>query len=533
MKKLMKAFSLLIITLALFLVASCGGNEEVKIESVSVVESSIPSSILTTEVNDKLDDIQLKVAKSDNTVETINVQLSMISATDLAKLKNEGTHTITISYEGYIVSINVVVTKPAGSDPLPDPEEIAYSVLIKDIAGKPLSNFYVTFYDADDEIFAEGYTVNTCLFETNLIPDIYDVIVEGREGYYLNQEAFETDLLGSQIVVEAEIEPFEDVEAPADNFYQLGDVMYDFTLTDIEGNELDLYDLLKDYKAVILNFWYVGCSWCEKEFPDINAAYNSTYEDANGETRKYSDDICIIAVNPTIANPDSNTLSGIEQFVEVMGLDFNVALDNDANTSTVVTEPLLTTMFGVNSYPTTVIIDKYGLIAELEPGAILGVDKWVTAFDEYIDDNYFPSYKGTGDGETGVEEFVKPDIEQAPSSELEAAANGTNHDGTTYNGTWYPELKALDYEYSWPFIVDTFDNKTVIRPSNDDQNNSFATVYTKVYLKKGEAFVFDYYSSTEEYDILYLVVDGVLGTQICGISKSWETSYSYVAIEDG
>ena len=534
MKKLTKLFALLITAQALLFAVACN-DEEVKIDSVSVVESTIPQSMLTTEVSDKLDDIQLKIVKSDDSEQIINVSESMISASDLAKLANAGTHTINVTYEGYNVSITIVVTAPSdgggsGEDINPEPEEITYSVLIKDIANKPLSNFYVTFYDGD-EIVDEGYTGNTGLFETELLPDIYEVIIEGREGYYLNQDSFETDLLGTQIVVEVELESLEDEEASYDHYYELGDVMYDFTVTDIKGNELDLYDLLKEYKAVILNFWYTTCSACIAEFPYMIDAYESTYETEDGQTRNYSDDIVIIAVNPTIAGGGED-LSDVELFAESMGLSFNVVLDTDGNKNTLETEPYLTNMFGVMAYPTTVIIDRFGLIAELEEGAVTATDKWTTTFDHYISDDYYPNYNGSGDGAISGG-YVKPDIEQAPSEELEAAANGTNYDGSQFDGKWHPEEETSDAEYSWPFIVDTFDNKTVIRPSNEDKNYSFATVYTTVTLKKGEAFAFDYFSDTEEYDILYVIVDGVLGTQISGTSNAWETSYAYVAIEDG
>ena len=60
------------------------------------------------------------------------------------------------------------------------------------------------------------------------------------------------------------------IEAPADNYYELGDVMYDFTLTvydfkyDESGNrsivakEVTLYDLLEDYNDELDHLaWYL------------------------------------------------------------------------------------------------------------------------------------------------------------------------------------------------------------------------------------------------------------------------------------
>ena len=134
--------------------------------------------------------------------------------------------------------------------PTPEVEEIEYSVVVKDIAGKPLSDFYVTFYLGKD-IVAEGFTNSAGTFAKNLEANIYDVLVEGREGYYLNTEMYKTDLIGTPIEVTCEIESLVGKLAPADNFYELGDVMYDFTVSNTEGKELKLYDLLEDYKAVV------------------------------------------------------------------------------------------------------------------------------------------------------------------------------------------------------------------------------------------------------------------------------------------
>jgi hypothetical protein len=163
-----------------------------------------------------------------------------------------------------------------------------------------------------NEVVEEGRTNQEGTFIATLKPNKYDVKIEGREGYYLNQEMFETDLIGSGIYVVAEIDSLAGVEADGFTSYQLGDVMYDFTLTDINGTELTLYELLETKRAVFLNFWYNGCSWCETEFPDIVAAYESSYTDANGETKAYKDDIAIIAVNPTIINADRNNLQDIK-----------------------------------------------------------------------------------------------------------------------------------------------------------------------------------------------------------------------------
>ena len=55
--------------------------------------------------------------------------------------------------------------------------------------------------------------------------------------------------------------------------YNLGSVMHDFTVTTIDGETFTLSEVLKEKKAVLLNFWYTECSWCVTEFPLMQKAY--------------------------------------------------------------------------------------------------------------------------------------------------------------------------------------------------------------------------------------------------------------------
>lgn len=112
MKK--KLLTFLFILFATFSLASCGKLEQPKVtvSSIAVVESTIPASVLTTEVNDKLDDIQITIIKSDNSTETVNLSTSMIPSADLAKLEAAGTHTITVKHQGKETTFTIVVTEP-------------------------------------------------------------------------------------------------------------------------------------------------------------------------------------------------------------------------------------------------------------------------------------------------------------------------------------------------------------------------------------------------------------------------------------
>ncbi len=535
MKKTLRFLVLCFVCLVLVFASACSCKkcnkqqqqppqpDEVKITSIAVVTSTIPSSIYTNEVEDKIDDIQIQVLKSDGNQENINLDKTMISAEDFAKLSTEGTYTITVNYKEFTTTVTLVIVKEKEIIVPPVVEEIEYSVLIKDIAGKPLANFYVEFYKGSD-IIAEGYTTSNGTFVTNQLPDIYDVRIEEREGYYLNKTLYTTDLLGTTVEITADLESLAGIEADAAHRYEVGDLMYDFTITDIDNNVLNLYTLLEEYDAVFLNFWYTTCTYCVQEFPYMTEAYESS----NTAGENYKDKIAIIAINPTIAG-NGDTLDGVKNFRDQMGLTFNVALDIDADKTNLTMDPYLTAMFSIEGYPTTVVIDRYGLIAAIESGALIGTDKWVQTFDSYIGEDYTPKYVGSNNGEIVLD---KPDIEQEDSSVLEEAVNGTNYDDTPFIGTYAPEDNS-DAEYSWPWVVKEFDGKTCIAPSNQSKNYSFSIVYVTTYMKEGDVFAFDYYSSTESYDTLYIVVNDVIVTSISGKSPNWEKSYAYVALEEG
>lgn len=526
MKRTKSFLTLLFMVLALFLVVGCTTKKDPTVESIEVDSTTVPESILNTEVDSKLGTIKLKLIYSDDSVKTTDLKKSMISDEDYNKLSSEGTYTITITYEELTTTLSLTIKKSAVVKPEPT-NPITYSVFIKDIAEKPLSNFYIQFYDGDD-IVAEGYTKEDGMFEAELDPKKYEVMIEARDEYYLNVESFEVDSTKPNLEIISEINDLDGIEAdPAEHRYEKGDVMYDFTITDIDGNVLRLYELLETKKAVVLNFWYTTCSACNTEFPYLLEAYEASYTNASGETLKYSDDIVVIAVNPGIAGY-GDTASDVDNYRKSMGLTFNVAMDYDYDQSNSSIDPALHDMFNVNAYPTTVIIDQYGLIAELTVGAVVGTEKWTQEFDKYLAENYTPKYEAESESENGLKR--PPEDLELPSSEaiIEAVA-GTNNDNTKFDTTF----TAGDAEYSWPWIIDNYDGKNVIKPSNSFENFSYSIMYFNLKMKEGDVFTFDYFSSCEVYDILYVTVDDTVVTEISGVNTEWEKCFAFVATEDG
>ncbi len=155
---------------------------------------------------------------------------------------------------------------------------------------------------------------------------------------------------------------------PAGNRYTKGSVMYDFTLTPAmttDGKSYTLSELLKEKKAVVLNFWATWCTPCQTEFPALRQAYLGV-----------RDDIEVLAIDQST----SDSLPGVTQFASRFGLPFPVAFD---------LQNRVQSMFGVSDIPTTVVIDGEGVVCEIHNGMISTAETFLSLFSPYLRDDYW------------------------------------------------------------------------------------------------------------------------------------------------
>ncbi len=281
--------------------------------------------------------------------------------------------------------------------------------------------------------------------------------------------------------------------------YNLGDVMRDFTVTTTENKTFKLSDVLKDKDAVLINFWYTTCSWCITEFPLMQAAYE-----------KYSDKLAIIALDPY----QDDTLIDIKSFQSQMGLTFDVAQDFTS----------LSNAFNVTGYPTSVVIDRYGVITMIEAGAITSERAFDVLFEHFTAENYEQKLIHNY---ADIVPKEKPNVEMPDSDKISEVFDGGLIDGIDY-------ANDEDDEYSWPFIISELEDGTkLVHPSNANKEGSYAQLIMSVPLKAGEALAFDYFASTEKgADVLYVIVDGKDIYSISGESEDWKSCFAYVAKED-
>lgn len=138
----------------------------------------------------------------------------------------------------------------------------------------------------------------------------------------------------------------------------VGDRMYDFTVTDSDGNTHTLSQMLQEKEIVVLNFWYINCPFCVKEFPAMSEAYKA-----------YKDRVGMVALNPY------DTVANIGQYrANNASLTFPMASCPSGWVQT----------FALRGFPTTIIIDREGMIRQMHTGALLKVSDWESLFLPYL-----------------------------------------------------------------------------------------------------------------------------------------------------
>jgi len=119
----------------------------------------------------------------------------------------------------------------------------------------------------------------------------------------------------------------------------------DFILKDIEGKSVRLSDYRG--KVVVLEFWATWCPPCKLAIPE----FNSLYEKYIG--REFE----VLAVS---IDEDS---SGLRSFAKEYGISYPVLADNKN----------VAELYGITNIPTTIIINKEGIISNKHLGYVPGM----------------------------------------------------------------------------------------------------------------------------------------------------------------
>ena len=396
------------------------------------------------------------------------------------------------------------------TEPTPD-GKTNYTIQVKTVGGMPLKGVSVYVHKGNAAYNLVAFPKATdengmVTYELDTASDYSIQLVGVPQGYNVksgSSRADRYDMGTTGALIQLASAPV--TTGTIKDSYKLGDVMYDFTVTDIDGNSYKLSEMLKTKRAVVLNFWYFECGYCAQEFPSLNSVY-----------QRYSDKLEILALNDY-----GDDISMLRSYPEHIGVDLKMPLFSIEN------KPgnLVKSAFSNVGYPTTVIIDRYGVITMIDAGAIIGENKWERIFQHFTADNY--EQKLITDSSV-LTPIIEPTVKWDENSESEIAGAFNKGD---IDVKYYPELKEPDAKYSWPFVATTFNGINCVKPSNSFQDSSYSILYADVSLKPGQAVAFDYYSSTQKgEDALFVLVDGKDIYSISGdsVQDGWSTCISFV-----
>lgn len=271
-------------------------------------------------------------------------------------------------------------------------------------------------------------------------------------------------------------------------YYQLGDQMEDFTITTYDGQIVTLSELLREKDMVLLNIWATWCGPCEMEFPAMEAAYEA-----------YQDRVAIVALS---CEPE-DTDEVLADYVSSHGMTFFVGRDEDD----------LMSRFDQEGIPTSVVIDRNGVICFIECGAMASDTMFSLIFDQYVGEEY--------DGPVLLTETPqpKPTVAQEDPAVLAAALEVET---------------ALNPEdpYTWPMIVAKEEGRTVLVPSNTENSlETRAEVSLPLTVSAGDAIAVTLKTDTmDAFDVLSLSLDG---ETVKGFSGEMDWLTYAIPVENG
>lgn len=389
-----------------------------------------------------------------------------------------------------------------GSDKPGSDETRVYTVTVKTRGGMKMKDVDVYIYadeamtdmkdvgktDANGSVSFELPQNDNYVIELQGVPKGYNVL----KSYSFNGNTAAITLVSSLIT---------DENLSDAGSLGLGDVMYDFSVTTPSGEKVTLSDMLKEKDMVLLNFFFTTCGPCANEFPYMEQAY-----------QMYMENVGIIALDPLEQN------EAVGPYQQSMGMTFPMAACPAAWSS----------IFGINNYPTSIVVDRYGVICLIEVGGLTSLRPFTSIFERFSGDDYKQQIYTSLDQ---VVTTTKPTVDMPSSEEISSVINKGD-----IQVNYRPETEGPSAEYSWPFVVTEKNGDPCIKASNQLIEASYAILYADVTLKAGQAVGFDYLISSEQgADILHVIVNDEPIYAISGVSEKekWESAYPWVASEDG
>jgi thiol-disulfide isomerase/thioredoxin len=158
-------------------------------------------------------------------------------------------------------------------------------------------------------------------------------------------------LNGSPVVDRSGSQP-GDTESSSSPYSQAGKTAPEFELDSLEGSRVSLSDFTGH--PILINYWATWCPPCREELPLIQDRLD-----------RYSPDLVVLTIN---AGEDPET---VQNYIQQKAFTFHVLLDPEWKAEA---------LYGIYAYPTSVFIDREGLIQARYVGGMSA-----DILDEYLD----------------------------------------------------------------------------------------------------------------------------------------------------
>ena len=387
------------------------------------------------------------------------------------------------------------------------PIEYLYKIRTQSEGGFGLKDVNVALYDGETKIADVNTNADGNAFFTKDVlasTGTYTIQLSNvPKGWHVKDESIvyqTTGVYGSNVNVNFVASLITDEEAPSGKIYRVGDVMYDFSLADSEGDTYTLSTLLEEKDMVLLNFWATYCGPCASEFPVMNQAY-----------QMYQTSVEILA----ITNYEPDTQSAVQKYKNGRNLVFPMVDSSQGRT--------VYSHFSLPGVPVSVIVDRYGVISWMHSGSMVALTDFTNLFDKFVGENYIQTVISADESENGGAgnlEFAKPDVSAPNIADVQTAFTGNT---AGFTASWEND------EYSWPWLIGEDNNGKYLAASNKQIDYSYAILNVTFNATENTVLAFDYNLATElNADHLYVMIDGVIIHSLSGLQNTWRTCYAYV-----
>lgn len=168
--------------------------------------------------------------------------------------------------------------------------------------------------------------------------------------YEINYDAINAVLPTDTFAIEVNNsfkQAYKETKDSSKSLIEKGSLAPDFIATDVIGNQIQLSELKGS--VVVLDFWYISCYPCLKAIPELNRLYAKFKER----------DVTMIGVN-TMDSKDKV---------------FAFSKERNINYSSTYKSAEIASLFGIKAFPTTIVINKEGIVEWVEEGWDKGYEK--------------------------------------------------------------------------------------------------------------------------------------------------------------